>query len=105
MWVTIGDAFYVSAYHKSMLNCTRVSFYWYHHYSRSISYPINVFTYLEFNSESDMWFQNPPDLFKCTQVKSSGAENGDLLDVSFIDLYRKIMLVCLLMAIGRCTGE
>lgn len=51
-----------------------------------------------FKSAGDMWFSSDPELFQCPSDPATH-------DVTFMEIYRKVMFVCLLQAIGATIGE
>jgi membrane protein YqaA with SNARE-associated domain len=54
---------------------------------------------LDFESSSDMWFRNPPNLFRCPDVAANSTP------VTFIGIWQKIILVCFLQSTGTAIGE
>jgi hypothetical protein len=54
---------------------------------------------LDFESETDMWFQTTNALFRCTPTDS------DSTPVTMFGLWRKIILACFLQSAGTAIGE
>ncbi len=54
---------------------------------------------LDFESNSNMWFRSPKNLFKCPALTPESTP------VTFFGIWRKIILVCFLQAAGTAIGE
>ena len=54
---------------------------------------------LDFESDSNMWFRSPPDLFQCPSVTPSSTP------VTFFGIWKKLVLVCFFQAAGTAIGE
>lgn len=54
---------------------------------------------LDFESNSNMWFRSPKNLFKCPALTHESTP------VTFFGIWKKIILVCFLQAAGTAIGE
>ncbi len=54
---------------------------------------------LDFESNSNMWFRSPKNLFKCPILTPESSP------VTFFGIWQKIILVCFLQAVGTVIGE
>lgn len=53
---------------------------------------------LEFESETDIWFRSPKNLFKCP-------ENSEPQEVTLLGMWQKVILACFLQSAGTAIGE
>lgn len=57
---------------------------------------------LAFESASDIWFQSPPNLFKCPTESDAISSNDE---VTLLGMWQKVILVCFLQSAGTAIGE
>ena len=71
----------------------------FHQISKQVCFAAQTCKSLDFESETDIWFRSPPNIFKCSPSMDMSTP------VTLFNLWKKIIVVCFLQAAGTAIGE